>query len=129
MAGCWRGIIGEDVRLEFNLAADLGQVAADPGQIEQVAEPGGQRARCHARGRRADDRTANVILAEPLRPRTLVGAPRRYVLSVSDTGVGMAAGGARRTSLSPSIPPKRWARAPAWAWPRSMASSSSLAAR
>ncbi len=86
-----RRLIGEDIELVFSPAGDLGNVRADPGQMDQVlinlavnardAMPGG--------GRLAIE-TANVIVE----PGTAAGraevAPGAYVrLTVSDTGCGM----------------------------------------
>ena len=84
-------LIGEDVRLVTLLAENLGQVKADPGQIEQViinlavnardAMPGGGKITIE---------TANVELDKTY-PSSHIGATAGpYVmLSVSDTGVGM----------------------------------------
>jgi len=83
-------LIGEDIRLVTQTAPDLGQIKADPGQIEQVllnlvvnardAMPDGGTLTIH---------TDNVILDEDYARRHLV-TPGDYVMvSVSDTGVGM----------------------------------------
>jgi PAS domain S-box-containing protein len=87
-----RRLMGTDVRLEEDLAADLRQVLADPGQLEQVllnlivnardAMPGGGRVFL---------RTANVALMPGAKEVVREGLqPGLYVrLSVTDEGTGM----------------------------------------
>jgi signal transduction histidine kinase len=87
-----RRLMGTDVRLEEELATDLRQVLADPGQIEQVllnlivnardAMPGGGRVLL---------RTANVALMPGAKEVVREGLqPGLYVrLSVADEGTGM----------------------------------------
>jgi CheY-like chemotaxis protein len=81
-------VIGEDVRIETDLAPDLGPVLADVGQMEQVlmnlvlnardAMPDGGSLRIE---------TKNETLA--IAPDDDVRAGSYVLLSVSDTGVGM----------------------------------------
>jgi PAS domain S-box-containing protein len=83
-------LIGEDIKLATQTAPDLGQIKADPGQIEQVllnlvvnardAMPDGGTLTIH---------TDNVTFDEDYARRHLV-TPGDYVMvSVSDTGAGM----------------------------------------
>jgi PAS domain S-box-containing protein len=84
-------VIGEDIRLETALTADLGRVKADPGQIEQAilnlvvnardAMPGGGKLTIETGNEEVDPEFAGKHMGLK---------PGRYVrLSVSDTGVGM----------------------------------------
>ena len=88
-----RRLIGEDIVLETVLDRSLGQVKADPGQIEQIvlnlcvnardAMPGGGRLTIETR---------NVSLQQPYRNQQVQIRAGEYVmLSVSDNGCGMDA--------------------------------------
>jgi PAS domain S-box-containing protein len=86
-----RRLIGEDVVLALALAQDLGDVTADPGQIEQVVMNLVLNARdAMPDGGRLEISTANVTVSEG----TLADAslpPGNYVtLRVRDTGTGMS---------------------------------------
>jgi signal transduction histidine kinase/ActR/RegA family two-component response regulator len=88
-----RRLIGEDVELVTTFEAGLGNVKADPGQLEQVVMNLVVNARdAMPRGGRLTISTANVMIDQQssYRKRTLeVG---RYVmLAVSDDGMGMTA--------------------------------------
>ena len=84
-------LIGEDVQISTKLAADLGRIKADPGQVEQVLINLAVNARdAMPDGGKLILETANVVLDEDLVRGTLdVEAGPYVLLSVSDTGIGM----------------------------------------
>jgi PAS domain S-box-containing protein len=84
-------LIGEDIRLEFKLAAGLGRVTADPGQIEQVVVNLVVNARdAMPRGGRLTVETADVELDETSAPHHPGVVRGSYVLlTLADTGCGM----------------------------------------
>ncbi len=84
-------LIGEDVALVFDLARDLGEVRADPGQLEQVLMNLVLNARdAMPNGGRLVVRTANVTVANEILRDGQSVPPGDYVtLSVVDTGSGM----------------------------------------
>jgi signal transduction histidine kinase len=84
-------IIGEDVELRFEAAADLSTVFADPGQMEQVLMNLAANARdAMPEGGELIIETQNVIVDETYCRTHHYGRPGKYVqISVTDTGAGM----------------------------------------
>jgi two-component system, cell cycle sensor histidine kinase and response regulator CckA len=84
-------LIGEDIKINMSLAADLGQIKADPGQIEQVIV----NLVVNARDAMPDGgiltiKTSNVMMDEKLVQRYVSVQPGSHILlSISDTGCGM----------------------------------------
>ena len=86
-------LIGEDIELRFDLNASLGQVNADPGQIEQVLMNLVVNARdAMPAGGLLTVKTENVEFADRVGHHRMIVEPGRYVvLSVTDNGIGMDA--------------------------------------
>jgi PAS domain S-box-containing protein len=84
-------LIGEDIDLVTILAPDLGQVKADPGQIEQVIINLCVNARdAMPKGGKLTIETANVYLAEEFcRQYVTVRPGPSVMLAISDNGCGM----------------------------------------
>jgi CheY-like chemotaxis protein len=86
-----RRLIGEDVELVTLPAPGLGNVKADPGQVEQVIINMAVNARdAMPRGGKLTIETHNVVLdQEYARQHLNVVAGRYVLLAISDTGIGM----------------------------------------
>ena len=87
-----RRLIGEDIELVSILAEDLGRVKTDPGQMEQMIMNLAINARdAMLNGGKLTIETANVELDQAYARAHVAVTPGRYIMvSVSDTGVGMA---------------------------------------
>jgi two-component system, cell cycle sensor histidine kinase and response regulator CckA len=84
-------LIGEDIELVLSLSAALGQVKADPGQLEQVLLNLIVNARdAMPNGGKVVIKTANAELSEDYEPQHPAAQPGAFVmLEVSDCGHGM----------------------------------------
>jgi CheY-like chemotaxis protein len=85
--------MGEDIRMQMKLAADIGTIKADPSQIEQVLMNLVVNARdAMPHGGKLVVETCNVELDQGYASEHVSVKPGKYVmLAVSDTGVGMNA--------------------------------------
>jgi CheY-like chemotaxis protein len=86
-----RRLLGEDIELSTALGEKLGQVKADPGQVEQVIMNLAVNSRdAMSRGGKLTIETGNAVLDESYMREHGGVKPGRYVmLAVSDTGTGM----------------------------------------
>jgi PAS domain S-box-containing protein len=92
MESMLKRLIGEDVVLDLHLAADLGAISADPGQIEQVIMNLVVNARdAMPDGGHVGIETMNVSrIDERLSADDGAGTGEYVLLSVTDTGTGMS---------------------------------------
>jgi len=88
-----RRLIGADIELVTRLAPDLGQIKADPGQIEQVLVNLAVNARdAMLDGGKLTIETSNILLDHAFAQQHLGVTPGPYIfIAVSDTGIGMDA--------------------------------------
>jgi len=90
-----RRLLREDIRIVFTLDAELGSVAADPGQVEQIVMNLVVNARdAMETGGRLAIETANVVFETPYQLRAgepALEAGAYVMIAVSDNGVGMTA--------------------------------------
>jgi signal transduction histidine kinase/ActR/RegA family two-component response regulator len=86
-----RRMIGEDIELRVNSQPDLGNIKADPVQLEQVIMNLVINARdAMPKGGKLSIETTNVYLDESYAREHVSVAPGHYVmLAISDTGAGM----------------------------------------
>jgi two-component system cell cycle sensor histidine kinase/response regulator CckA len=86
-----RRVIGEDIELDFQTDAELGNVKADPSQLEQIIINLATNARdAMTAGGKLTIATANADLDEAFVDCRMVDRPGRYAqLTISDTGCGM----------------------------------------
>jgi two-component system, cell cycle sensor histidine kinase and response regulator CckA len=91
VANLLRRLIGEDIELDFQTDAELGNIRADPSQLEQIVMNLATNARdAMMAGGKLTIATANADLDEAYVDRRVVVRPGRYVqLTISDTGCGM----------------------------------------
>ena len=84
-------VIGEDIKLTYLLADEIGKVRVDPGQIEQVILNLAVNARdAMPSGGKLTIETSNAELDEAYAHTHIGSKPGHYVMiSVSDTGMGM----------------------------------------
>jgi CheY-like chemotaxis protein len=84
-------VIGEDVYFENNTGEDVGNIKADPGQVEQILMNLAINARdAMPEGGRISIETSNVVLDEEYTKSHEGIAPGPYVmLAITDSGMGM----------------------------------------
>ncbi len=87
-----RRLMGEDIRIQTKLAADVGTIKADPSQIEQVLMNLVVNARdAMPKGGKLIIETSNSDLDQAYASEHVSVRPGRYVLlTVSDSGTGMS---------------------------------------
>lgn len=91
ISGLLRRLLGEDVQIATQLAADLGSVRVDSGQVEQVIMNLVVNARdAMPQGGKLTIETSNVTLDDSYASQHISVSPGQYVLlAITDTGCGM----------------------------------------
>ena len=121
-----RRLIGEDIDLAWLPGAGLWPVKMDP--VPDRPDPGQpvrQRPGRHRRRRQGHHRNGERRLRRGLLRRSCGFCPGRVCAAGRQRRrLRHGQGDPRPRSSSRFSPPRRWARAPAWGWPRSTASSS-----
>jgi two-component system cell cycle sensor histidine kinase/response regulator CckA len=86
-----RRLIGEDIEIVINLAEDLGNVHADPGQMQQIIVNLAVNARdAMPSGGTLYIETANIDIDAPISPvQADAGVGPHVVLTITDNGTGM----------------------------------------
>ena len=130
MSDMLRRTLGEQIEVETVIAGGLWNTLADPNQVENAILNLAINARdAMPDGGKLTLEVANAYLDDAYAAAHAEVTPGQYVmLAVSDTGTRHDARSDGAGCSSLSSPPSRKARAPGWAWPRPMASSSSPAA-
>jgi PAS domain S-box-containing protein len=120
-----RRLIGEDIDLVWIPGRDLWPVKMDPSQVDQLLANLCLNARDAITGvGQVTIETDNIAIDEAYGAVHPGFACGEYVLlAVSDDGCGMTPE-SWITSSNRSSPPRKWARAQDWGWPRCTASSS-----
>ena len=122
-------ILGEDISLVSEPAANLPAVQADTGMIEQILLNLAVNSRdAMPKGGKLVIATGTELLDEKQASRNAGTAPGLMSGSPSRTPAAAFPPKICPASLSRSSPPRSRARAPAWAWPPFMASSSNITA-
>ena len=122
-------MLGEHIALEIRCGPDLPRIAADVAMIEQIVMNLAVNARdaMPKGGKLLIETSAVEITADYVQLHPEAHAGRFVCLTVTDTGCGMERS-VCSGFLNHFLPPRKWAREPAWDWPPFMASSNNITA-